>query len=115
MKNLMKRLNICFVVALVTVLFPSTSISQEENSRYNGIWHFAEYGETLEIKGDSVFIYQENRGKLLKRQYTKAVIDDNFLILKSPNVPFGGITTYQILLSDNILSLLENHSSSVYY
>ncbi len=97
------------------ICFPIALLSQEKLSvEYNGICRSSEYGETIEIVNDSVIIYQETNGKLLKRQFTKGLINGTTLHLNS-TVPFGGPTSFNILLSDNILTLIENHSGSIYH
>lgn len=111
----MKNFCIYITIFLHSLFVPLASFSQPEINQYEGIWRSAEYGETLEFKGDSVLIYQENNGELLRRQYTKGTRRGNTLITVSDDVPFGGTTKYQLPLANDILMLLEDHSEIVYY
>jgi hypothetical protein len=103
-------LALLYIQIIQTILF-----AQEIVNRYEGVWKSYEYGETLEINGDSVLIYQQNNSHLLKRQFTKGVLRANTLTMITRGTPFEGITNYQLSVADNVLILLEEHTENTYY
>ena len=106
----MKRaVNIFYIILFPFIIFAQIIT----NSDYEGLWRSSEYAETLEIVGDSVIIYQETSGKLLKKQFTSGQITDHILTTDS-NIPFGGSTSNHLLLAGDILTLVEKHSGQKY-
>lgn len=105
-----------FWMVVVHILFmQSTLFAQHKTYRFDGLWQSFTYGETIEISGDSVSIYQQNNSKLMQRRFTTAVLRDKMLSVITKNTPFAGITNYRLSLADNILILTEEHAENVYY
>jgi hypothetical protein len=104
------KLAFIYIQIVQTILF-----AQESVNRFDGVWKSFEYGETLEINGDSASIYQQNNSKLLKRQFTKGIVCDNTLTMITRDSPFEGVTNYQLSVADSVLILLEEHADNVYY
>jgi len=111
----MNNFYIFWMVVFHILFLQSTLIAQNKTYQFDGLWQSYTYGETIEIIGDSVSIYQQNNSKLMHRRFTTAVLQDNMLKMITKDTPFAGITNYQLSLADNILILTEEHAQTVYY